>query len=377
MRGGEQLGGYDGGGVVEAFERAFADYLGVKYVLATGSGTAALHAAYYAVDIAPEDEVLVPAYTFPATATPLLQLGALPRAVEIEEATLTISPSDLEKRLTSRCRAVVAVHLRGHPCEMDALVETCRRKRLRLVEDCSHAHGSVYKGRRVGGFGDVAAFSLDPSKALPTLGGGALATNSREVYEKAMSLGHIGGKMRQAAVPGIAALSPTALGHNYRMSPVSAALGLAQLGRLDRNNARRREAHEKLSEALSSIPEVTPPTTRAGCDRGAWYGYRLLYNGCGSGLPCDEYIRVLQAEGVDIRRSGIQPLYRYPLFQGCRAIRTHPRPEHSIGLPDDYPETESICARILRLPTMHTLDAELIEQYRCAFGKVSRWAAGG
>ena len=369
----DRLAGYDGRGIVEEFEKAFADFLGVKYVLALNSGTAALHAAYYALGIAPEDEVLVPAYTFPATATPLLQLGAVPRAVEIEEATLTVSPADLEQRLTPRCAAAVVVHLRGHPCEMDAIVQICRRNNIALIEDCSHAHGSAYKGRRVGSFGDAAVFSLDTSKALPTLAGGALATNSLEIYEKAMSLGHIGGKMERATSPEVAALARTALGYNYRMSPVSAALGLSQLSKLDAHNAQRKEAHEKMTEALSSIPEITTPITREGCDRGAWYGYRVLYNGCGRQLSREEYMKTLQAEGVDIRKSSIQPLYRYPVFQSCRAIQNHPRPQYSIGQAEDYPQTERVYERILRLPTMHKLDAEIVEQYGRAFRKVSTW----
>jgi dTDP-4-amino-4,6-dideoxygalactose transaminase len=156
----------DGKGPIERFEKRFAKLCGSKYALVMNSGTATLHSAYFALGIGPGSEVIVPAYTFFATATPLLQLGATPVFCDIDEHTLAADPADVERRITPRTRAIVVVHVWGNPARMDAFRQIADRHKLALVEDCSHAPGASYGGRSVGSWGDVGCFSLQGVKAV-------------------------------------------------------------------------------------------------------------------------------------------------------------------------------------------------------------------
>ena len=164
------------GGAVERFERSFARSVGAPYALLMNSGTAAIHSAYFAIGIGPGDEVIVPSYTFFATVAPMLPLGGVPVFCEIDAATLTSDPDDVERRITPRTRAICVVHLSGNPARMDRFAAIAGSHDLALIEDCSHAHGAGYRGRPVGMWGDIGCFSLQGSKPVS---GGRPASRSR------------------------------------------------------------------------------------------------------------------------------------------------------------------------------------------------------
>src|SRR5687767_12796929 len=176
--------------VARQLEAEFAAYHGVRYALSANNGTAALHAAFFALGVGPGDEVISPAATYWATAVPVLNCGAIPVFADVDPETLCIDPSDVERRISPRTKAIVVMHAGGMPCEMDALLEIARRHGLRVVEDASHAHGALYKGRKVGTFGDVAAFSLQTSKLCPAGEGGILLTDDEAILRRATALGH-------------------------------------------------------------------------------------------------------------------------------------------------------------------------------------------
>jgi len=179
-----------GEGPIAEFERQFAQLTGSSYALAMNSGTAALHSAYFALGVKPGTEVIVPGYTFFATAAPILQCGGRPVFCDVDPETLVADPDDVERRVTLRTRAICVVHLWGNPARMDRFVEIARRHNLGLIEDCSHAHGAVYRGRPVGSWGDIGCFSLQGPKAVSGGEGGIAVTDNPVLFDRMLALGH-------------------------------------------------------------------------------------------------------------------------------------------------------------------------------------------
>lgn len=225
----------DGSGLIGRFEREFAAATGSSFALAVTNGTAALHSAYFAVGVGPGTEVLVPAYTWHATATPVLQCGAVPVFCDIDPLTLTIDVEDLTRRITPRTRAVCAVHMWGSPAEMDRIVEVARRNNLAVIEDCSHAHGARYDGRPVGSWGDVGCFSLHASKPVAAGEAGIAVTDDPVLFDRMLLLGHPG---RLAGSQAAETFAPSVadLGVKYRPHAFAVHLGRSSLKRLDREN---------------------------------------------------------------------------------------------------------------------------------------------
>lgn len=214
---------------VEAFEQAFAVAHGASHCVATSSGTAALHATLLALGIGPGAEVLVPAHSFIASATPVTHVGATPVFVDIDPATYCIDPTDAAEKLTPRTAALVAVHLNGHPADLQALTDLCRRKGIALVEDACQAHGAGYAGRPVGTFGNAGCFSFWHDKTITTAGeGGAVLTNDAQLASVLRKIRSHG----ETQAPGERLFHHDRLGHNFRLTSVQAAVGLVQVGRL-------------------------------------------------------------------------------------------------------------------------------------------------
>ncbi|MGH2371275.1 MAG: DegT/DnrJ/EryC1/StrS family aminotransferase, partial [Chloroflexota bacterium] len=241
---------------VREFEAEFAAYHGVRYALSTNNGTAALHAAFFALGLGPGDEVISPSATYWATAMPVLNVGAIPVFADVDPETMCIDPADVERKITPRTKAVVVMHSGGMPCEMDAILAIARRHDLRVVEDASHAHGATYKGAKIGTFSDVAAFSLQTSKLCPSGEGGMLLTDDDRLLRRATALGHY---ERLGRRPTLATgheegaeedeydrFRHTSFGYKYRISPLHAALGRVALAKLDERNARRNESVQYL-----------------------------------------------------------------------------------------------------------------------------------
>jgi dTDP-4-amino-4,6-dideoxygalactose transaminase len=226
-----QLFRYRGGegGETDTFEREWSEKIGTRYTIAMSSGTAALICGLVGLGIGPGDEVIVPGYTFMSTALAPLAVGAVPIIAEVDES-LTLDPADFESRITSRTRAVIPVHMCGWPCQMDAVMEVARRHGLAVLEDACQADGGSYKGRRLGSLGDAGAFSFNQFKIIACGEGGALVTDSRELFERAL-IHHDSGCIYREHASGIE--TPFFAGSNFRINEILSAILRVQLARLD------------------------------------------------------------------------------------------------------------------------------------------------
>lgn len=371
-----ELSYYGREGSVAELEDAFGAYHQARYALAVSSGTAALHSAYVAIGIGPGDEVIAPTHTFLATVLPIVATNGVPVLVDCEQDNEGLDPAAVERAVTKRTKAIVVTHLWGHPVEMDPILDIGRRYGLRVIEDCSHAHGSTYKGKKVGVLGDIGCFSLQSKKIIAAGQGGILITNDQELYERAVLFGHFRVRSEQCvSLPHLKPFADTGYGLNYRMHPLAAALAVVQLRKLDERIELRQAKLQYLSRGLAQLQGIVPPSTRPHVTRGAFYGYKPRYY-CERlcHLPMDLYIRALSAEGLEIKRTGSAPLHLSPVFAGISTgfdNFTHSRPDKRPGYScGDLPVSESIHSVSLSLPTFTYEPYELIDKYLDAFVKV-------
>ena len=241
---------------VAEFEGAFAEYAGVDHCVAVNSGTAALHAAILAHGIGKGHEVITTSFSFIATGNSILYTGAKPVFVDIEAETFNIDTELIEDSITKNTKALMPVHLYGHPAEMKAIMDIAEDHDLVVIEDACQAHGASYHGKKVGSFG-TGAFSFYPTKNMTTGEGGMITTNDEEVARKARMIRAHGSKQRYLH---------EMLGYNLRMTDIAAAIGLVQLGKVDAYNAARRKNASMLSEGLKDLSSVTVPGIKDGCD---------------------------------------------------------------------------------------------------------------
>ena len=326
----------------EAFERAFAAFHQARHGIAVCNGTAALELALMAGGIRPGDEVLVPAVTFIASASAITRVGATPIFVDSDPETLAISVPDAEARITPRTRGIVAVHYGGYPVDLDALLPMARRHDLLLVEDCAHAQGSEWRGRKVGAFGHFGAFSFQQSKALAAGEGGVVLTDDDGLAEEARLYHNIG---RRVGRPGYEHL---VLASNYRLSELSAALLHSQLQRLPQQVEQRMAAHRTLVEGLQAIGGIRPLKNDPRITRRGFYFVVLRYDQSQFGeVPLLRFIEALKAEGVPCSSGYGMPLYRQPAFERRYVARLLGRPVAEVP---DYPNlnlpvAERFCAQ--------------------------------
>ncbi|MCE4607183.1 MAG: DegT/DnrJ/EryC1/StrS family aminotransferase [Desulfurococcales archaeon] len=238
---------------VERFEEEFAEYLGVKHVVAVSNGTLALDTALKAAGIKEGDEVITTPFTFIATANSIIYQGARPVFADIDSETYTIDPDKVLELVNSKTRAIIVVHLYGHPADMDSIKEIAEDHNLLLIEDAAQAHGAMYKGEKVGSIGDVGVFSFYPTKNMTTGEGGAIVTNQDEIARKARLLRNHGQERKYYH---------TVLGYNYRMTSIAAAIGRVQLRRLDEMNKARRRNAELLTQVVRKIKGIEPPVEK-------------------------------------------------------------------------------------------------------------------
>jgi len=353
--------------IVSKFEKEFAEYHGRKYALALNSGTSTLHAAFYAAGLKEGDELLAPTMTFYATATPVLPLGATPVFCDCEPDTGNIDPADIRRRITDKTKAIVITHLCGHPCEMDEIVDIAKQNNLILIEDCSHAHGSTYKGARVGTFGDIACFSLDNRKILASGEGGVLVTDDRKLFEKCLLIGDFGPRLsHELSIPEIARYRETGMGCKHRIHPHSAAIASEELKSLQDYIKLRGDKLDYLSRGIEGLPGISPPVTRPHVTRGAYFGYRPFYHPEQlGGLAIEDFIAALNAEGMEIRQSGNLALHKLPVF----ADRWAQVAETTL------PNSDAFYSGTLSMPTFTLEPYELLDEYIACFKKVCAYYA--
>ena len=237
---------------VKKFEMEFANYCGTEYAVATNNGTTALHAALLSVGIGPGDEVIVPAFSFIASATAVSMTGAKPIFVDVDGFTYNINPLKIHEKITSKTKAILGVHLFGQPFDVKYIQEICESHNLMLIEDAAQAHGAMVNNKKIGGFGDVGCFSFYATKNMTTGEGGMITTNNKSLYERLKLLINHGQSEKYLH---------TSLGYNYRMTDIAAAIGRVQLLKLDAFNDARRKNAEYYNNHIKAngiiLPEVS------------------------------------------------------------------------------------------------------------------------
>ncbi len=312
---------------VAAFEEAFAQYVGVGAAVGVASGTAALHLALLACGVGPGDEVITTPHTFYATAESVVQAGATPVFVDIQEDTCNLDPAKIEAAITPRTKAIVPVHLYGQAADMDEIVSLARRHGLRVIEDAAQAHGARYRGRRCGSLADAACFSFYPSKNLGCYGdGGMVTSDDPEIIARVRRLRDHGRVGKYEHVE---------LGWAYRLDALQAAILRAKLPHLEAWVERRRAAALRYNELLAGSEVVTP--AERGYNRHAYYSYVIRWTGVRS-LRRDEL-------AAHLTRSGIGVVIHYP-------IPMHLQPVYrAMGLGRGaFPVAEAAADQVLSLP---------------------------
>ncbi|MEV6717258.1 DegT/DnrJ/EryC1/StrS family aminotransferase [Lentzea sp. NPDC051208] len=353
----ESISIYDRSGVIAELEDALANYFGVKHAVLMSSGTAALHAAYAACVIEPGDEVIVPAYTFFATATPLFHLGAIPVLADCDE-TGNISVTEVAGKITPNTAAIVATHMWGIPANMPALRALAQEHHLALIEDGSHAHGASLDEQKVGSFGKAAAFSMNGPKPLSAGEGGFMLTNDDEVYYRTLMFAHYNKRCR-SEIPSSSTLhrfAITGTGLKFRIHPLAAAFALDQLAHLDEYLAGRAEIANLICTELAEVPGISVPQL-PNKHQAAWYGLPLTYVSDElGGLPVERFHQALLTEGLrEVDRPGSTcPLNQLPLFQDPGALFPFQRElEHVQYWPGQFPIAETVHHHTLKLPVWH------------------------
>jgi L-glutamine:scyllo-inosose aminotransferase len=273
------------------------------------NGTVAIEISLVAAGLRPGDEVILPAYTFEASAAPVLRLGAVPVFVDVLPDTYCIDPAAAAAAITPRTRAILPVHLAMCLADMDALEALAARHGLRVIEDCAHAHGAKWKGKGAGSLGRAGAFSLQTSKLLTAGEGGVVTTNDDEVAERAESYTNCGRASRTDR------FGHRLLGYNYRLSELQAAVLLGQLEKLPAQNALRARRADRLAKGLAAIPGLSPlrPDTRQTAP--AFYHFVFRYDAAAfGGASRDRFVAALEAEGVPCDGLFYEPVYRSTLF---------------------------------------------------------------
>jgi dTDP-4-amino-4,6-dideoxygalactose transaminase len=237
---------------VASFEKEMAEKIGVKHTIATSSGTGSLLCCLAALGIGAGDEVIVPGYTFIASISSIILSNAIPVLAEIDKS-LTIDPNKIEELITERTKAIMPVHMLGNPCDLDPIVEIAKKHNLSIIEDCCQAFGAFYKGRRIGTYGDIAAFSLNVFKTITAGDGGAVATNDDNLYERAFGFHDQGHKPSRM---GVEVGNRSIVGMNLRMNELTGAVSLAQLRKLDVILAKLKEKKSRLKNLLGNLPHV-------------------------------------------------------------------------------------------------------------------------
>ena len=326
------------GSKVEEFEKQFAAYQDAKFGVAVTSGTAALTIALKAAGIDVGDEVIVPGYTFVATATCALNVGAAPIFVDVELDTINIDPAAIEAAITPCTRAIIPVHWNGWAADMDRILDIAKRHGLVVIEDACHGWGATWKDRKVGAIGDLGGVSFQASKHITAGEGGICLTNDEELAAKAFSYHHIG------RIAGRPFYEHHLVGWNFRMTEFDAAVLLAQLERLEEQCQRREENANFLYEQLSGIEGIRLLRREPYMTRISWHTFSFLYEAEGfGGAPRDRFLQALGAEGISCSAGYSHPLYENPLFTEGRFGRI----AELVGFPDysavSCPNCERLC----------------------------------
>ena len=318
---------------VDEFEKKFADYIGTEYAISTSNGTTALHVALLSNGIGKGNEVITTSFTFVATANSVLFTGAKPVFVDIDPNSFNLDPYLIEDKITKKTRAIMPVHLYGQAADLKAINEICEDHNLILIEDAAQAHGAKFDGKKVGSFG-TGCFSFYPTKNMTTSEGGMITTNDKSAYEKARKFRNHGQEKRYYY---------DALGFNFRMTDICAAIGICQLNKLDGFNKTRKKNAEYFSKKLSNIDYLQCPKTNPNNEH-VFHQYTLRIK---DGRR-DEVIQGLEKAGIGYGIYYPMPLHKQPLYI-------------ELGYKDKLKETEKAAEEVISIPVHPLLNKEEIE----------------
>jgi perosamine synthetase len=325
------------GQYVTAFEEQFSRFCGVKYGVSVSNGTTALHLALATLGIGPGDEVIVPTFTFIATANAVTYTGARPVFVDSESATWNVAPAAIEAKITPRTRAIIVVHTYGHPADMDPILEIASKHSLHVIEDAAEAHGAEYKGRKAGSLGDMACFSFYGNKIITTGEGGMIVTDDPELAERARFL-------KDHAMSSTRYYWHSRVGYNYRLTNVQAAIGLAQLERAERRIEKKRQIAWAYNARLEKVKGLTLPP-EADWAKSVYWMYSVLVEE-DYGLDRDGLMARLKKASID-SRPFFYPMHTLPPYEGRE---------------ERFPVAEELARKGINLPSASTLTEEDIER---------------
>ena len=373
--------GMSGTDVTIQFEKEFAQWQGVKYALGFSSGTASLHAAMFACKVGVGDEVICQSVTYWATVLQVFSLGATVVFAEIDPQTLCIDPKDIEKRITDRTKAIMVVHYIGHPADMDEIMAIARKHNIKVIEDVSHAQGGLYKGRKLGTIGDVAAMSLMSGKSFAIGEAGMLVTDDTEMYERAIAFGHyerFGDKIQTEELKPYAGLPMG--GYKYRMHQLSSAVGRVQLKYYDQRCEEIRKAMNYFWDLLEGVPGIRAhrPAKDSGSNMAGWYVPHGLYRSEElEGLSVSRFCEAVRAEGASCSPGCNFALHTHPLLQTCD-VYGHGKPTRIANSNKDVrkfdeslPVSEKIGSMVYNIPWFKHYRPEIIEEYANAYRKAA------
>ncbi len=342
------------------FEQRFRDYTGCRHAVAVSSGTAALHLAVAALGIGDGDEVITTPFTFCATAHVLVHERAIPVFADIRTSDYTIDPAAIRAKITPRTKAILPVHIAGHPCALEEISVLAREYNLHIIEDAAHAAGARYHDQLVGTFGDATAFSFYATKNITTAEGGMLTVHNDELAERAQLLSRHGidrDAWRRISEQGSWYYEVRAAGYKYNMYDIQAVLGLDQLAHLEDFVARRRQLAAWYTEGLQDIPQVAIPTEALGV-RHAWHLYIIRLDTEALRINRDQFIAALQEYNIGASVHFI-PLHLQPYYQ--EAYGYHP---------GDFPVAEFAYERIISLPLYTRMTREDVDDVVQAVRKI-------
>ena len=326
---------------VDEFERRFAEWVGAEYAIATSSGTSALHLALAALGIGAGDEVIIPAFSMIAIPFAVSYTGARSRLVDSEDLTWNMDPPSVEEKLTRKTRAIVAMHTYGHPVDMDPIMDIAGKHELHVLEDAAEAHGAEYKGRKVGTIGEIGCFSFYSNKIITTGEGGMVVTSDSKLAARARLLRDMAfGK------DSLHRFEHQCVAYNYRLTNIQAALGLAQLERVEHFIEERRARAKVYDDLLGSLEGIRLPP-EASWAKNVYWMYSILVDEKDYGLNRDRLIERLGTRGIETR----------PFF-----VPVHQQPAYAeLYRSEAYPESEMLARTGLNLPSGNTLTVKQVE----------------
>ncbi len=353
-------------GPIAELEKDWKAYTGSPYVKAHCNGTSALASMFFALNLPPGSEIMVPSYTFFATIVPMRLMGLVPVFVDINPRTLNLDLEDAQRRLTQKTRAIVPVHWIGLPCDMDHIIDWADEKGLIVLEDAAHAHGAELKGKKMSTWGRMGIFSFQATKPMPAIEGGMGVYQQAEDYERAASFGHYTMPSQFPATSAYAKYNGTGLGLKFRMHPFSAALARCQLRGLDERNAAGAAQVRSLNDRLIQLPGLYEQSSGRKDIKRIYYSWNMLFiDEAEAGMSREACVRALRAEGVETSTFSYRLQHKCPLY-------AEPQWWHHRPVIPELPGSEQANATALPLPYFTSEVPELVEQYVKAFEKV--WA---